>query len=119
MDKKFLLSSDTHNRNELLKKKMIHLLIANGDATIAELGHEMNLSIPTVTKLISELQDDGYVLDYGKQDTSGGRKPNIYGLNPASGYFIGVDILKDKLHLAIIDFKGISSTTFPSNGTKY
>ena len=84
---------------------MIHLLIANGDATIAELGHEMNLSIPTVTKLISELQDDGYVLDYGKQDTSGGRKPNIYGLNPASGYFIGVDILKDKLHLAIIDFK--------------
>ena len=106
MDKKFLLSSDTHNRNELLKKKMIHLLIANGDATIAELGHEMNLSIPTVTKLISELQDDGYVLDYGKQETSGGRKPNIYGLNPASGYFIGVDILKDKLHLAIIDFKG-------------
>ena len=26
-----------------------------------------------------------------KQETSGGRKPNIYGLNPESGYFIGVD----------------------------
>ena len=67
---------------------------------------EMNLSIPTVTKLISELQEDGYILDFGKQETSGGRKPSIYGLNPVSGYFVGVDILKDQLNLAILDFKG-------------
>jgi hypothetical protein len=66
----------------------------------------MNLSIPTVTKLISELQEDGYILDFGKQETSGGRKPSIYGLNPVSGYFVGVDILKDQLNLAILDFKG-------------
>ena len=49
----------------------------------------MDLSIPTVTKLVAELQDDGYILDFGKQETNGGRKPNIYGLNPASGYFVG------------------------------
>lgn len=75
-------------------------------ATIADLGREMDLSIPTVTKLVAELQDDGYILDFGKQETSGGRKPNIYGLNPASGYFVGVDMLKDKLNIAAIDFKG-------------
>ena len=92
MTTKFLLSSDDDTRN--------------GDATIAEVCKEMNLSIPTVTKLISELQEDGYILDFGKQETSGGRKPSIYGLNPASGYFVGVDILKDQLNLAILDFKG-------------
>ena len=96
MNTKFLLSSDNNNRNELLKKKIIHYYIANGDATIADLGREMDLSIPTVTKLVAELQDDGYILDFGKQETNGGRKPNIYGLNPASGYFVGVDMLKDK-----------------------
>ncbi len=106
MNTKFLLSSDNNNRSELLKKKIIHYYIANGDATIADLGREMDLSIPTVTKLVAELQDDGYILDFGKQETSGGRKPNIYGLNPASGYFVGVDILKDKLNIAAIDFKG-------------
>ena len=84
MNTKFLLSSDNNNRNELLKKKIIHYYIANGDATIADLGREMDLSIPTVTKLVAELQDDGYILDFGKQETNGGRKPNIYGLNPAS-----------------------------------
>ena len=79
MNTKFLLSSDNNNRNELLKKKIIHYYIANGDATIADLGREMDLSIPTVTKLVAELQDDGYILDFGKQETNGGRKPNIYG----------------------------------------
>ena len=55
MNTKFLLSSDNNNRNELLKKKIIHYYIANGDATIADLGREMDLSIPTVTKLVAEL----------------------------------------------------------------
>ncbi len=96
MTTKFLLSSDDNTRSGLLKKKIIHYYMANGDATIAEVCKEMNLSIPTVTKLISELQEDGYILDFGKQETSGGRKPSIYGLNPASGYFVGVDILKDQ-----------------------
>ena len=57
MNTNFLLSSDNNNRNELLKKKIIHYYIANGDATIADLGREMDLSIPTVTKLVAELQD--------------------------------------------------------------
>ena len=105
MNTKFLITNDC-TRSELLKKKIIHFYIANGDATIAELCKEMDLSIPTVTKLIGELQDDGYILDFGKQDTSGGRKPNIYGLNPASGYFVGVDIYKNKINLAAVDFKG-------------
>ena len=106
MSTKFLISSDNNNRSEVLKKKIIHYYIANGDGTIADLGREMDLSIPTVTKLITELQEDGYILDFGKQDTNGGRKPNIYGLNPVSGYFVGVDILKDKLNLGAVDFKG-------------
>ena len=56
MNTNFLLSSDNNSRSELLKKKIIHYYIANGDATIADLGREMDLSIPTVTKLVAELQ---------------------------------------------------------------
>lgn len=106
MTAKFLLTSEDATRNGLLKKKIIHYYIANGDATIAELCKEMNLSIPTVTKLIGELQDDGYIVDFGKQETSGGRKPSIYGLNPTSGYFVGVDIFRDRINLGMLDFKG-------------
>lgn len=46
MTTKFLLSSDDNTRSGLLKKKIIHYYMANGDATIAEVCKEMNLSIP-------------------------------------------------------------------------
>jgi glucokinase-like ROK family protein len=49
---------------------------------------------------------EGYINDYGKLETNGGRHPNIYGLNPESGYFIGVDMKKDGLDIGLINFKG-------------
>lgn len=33
--------------------------------------------------------DDGYINDYGKLETSGGRHPNLYGLNPNPVTFWG------------------------------
>ena len=66
----------------------------------------MNLSIPTVTKLVGELLTDGYIIDYGKQETHGGRRPNIYGIKPDSGYFVGVDIKRNSIYLLMLDFTG-------------
>lgn len=98
--------TDNNNKNDALKKRIIQYLILSGNMSIADISREIELSIPTVTKLISELLDDGYLLDSGKQNTSGGRKPNIYGLNPESGYFVGVDVQRKRVLLAAIDFNG-------------
>ena len=54
-----MLSSEDNTRSGLLKKKIIHFFMSNGDATIADVCKVMNLSIPTVTKLIMDLQEDG------------------------------------------------------------
>ena len=104
MEKIFSLIDSS--KNGALKKKIIQSLILSGNTSIADLAKEMELSIPTVTKLVSELLEDGYLLDIGKQNTNGGRKPNMYGLNPESGYFSGVDVQRKKLMLATIDFCG-------------
>ena len=67
---------------------------------------ELNTSIPTITKLLSELMEDGFIEDLGKQGTSGGRKPNIYGLCSSAGYLLGADIRRHHINLAVTDFKG-------------
>lgn len=89
-----------------LKINIIRYYIVNGANTLAELGREMDLSVPTITKLISELMEDGYVVDFGKLETAGGRRPNRYGINPDSGYFMGVDVLDTSVNLALINFNG-------------
>lgn len=106
MQKKLITEITRGTKNALLKQKILCYYINNGDNTIAELGKEMGLSIPTVTKLINELIVDGFVLDLGKVETSGGRRPNIYGLNQDSGYFIGVDLKRFHISIGVINFKG-------------
>ena len=56
--------------------------------------------------MVGELIEDGIVMDFGKMETPGGRRPNIYGLNQSSGYFIGVDISQKRVHIGLINFKG-------------
>ncbi|WP_106829612.1 ROK family transcriptional regulator [Parabacteroides pacaensis] len=101
-----LLSKDDSSKNIALKKRIIQYLIMSGNTSIADISKEIELSVPTVTKLVMELLEAGYLLDSGKQDTNGGRKPNIYGLNPDSGYFVGIDIQKKRVLLALADFNG-------------
>lgn len=106
MNRKLLKEIDMGSKNALMKKKIITHYIYNGSSTLTDLSKEMNLSVPTVTKLVSEMCEDGYINDYGKLETSGGRHPNLYGLNPESGYFIGVDIKRFAINIGLINFKG-------------
>jgi len=94
------------SKNALLKINILQYYINNGENSLADLAKEMNLSIPTVSKLVNELIDEGYVIDFGKQETNGGRRPSIYGLNPDSGYFVGADLKRFRINLALINFKG-------------
>ena len=103
---KFLEEVRMGIRSASLKKDIICYYINNGDNTLADLGKELNLSVPTVTKLVGELIDDGIVMDFGKLETPGGRRPNVYGLNESSGYFIGVDITHSHVNIGLINFKG-------------
>lgn len=106
MKHSFIEDIELGSKNALMKIKIISYYINNGENSLADLGKEMDLTVPTVTKLVGELIEDGYVIDFGKQETNGGRRPNIYGLNPDSGYFIGVDIKHFRVNLALINFKG-------------
>jgi transcriptional regulator of PTS gene len=102
----FIEEIELGSKNAMLKINIIRYYINNGENTLADLGKEMDLSVPTVTKLVGELIDEGYVVDFGKQETNGGRRPNIYGVNPDSGYFVGVDLKHSRINIALINFKG-------------
>ncbi|MDR0429489.1 MAG: ROK family protein [Tannerellaceae bacterium] len=104
--KEHFLSSDESRKNSQLKKRIIQYLIISGESSIADISKEIEMSIPTATKLVMELLEEEFILDSGKQNTNGGRKPNIYGINPESGYFVGVDVQRQLIMMATIDLNG-------------
>lgn len=87
----------------MLKRRIILALATEGDCTIADLSRILNVSNPTITKLVGELIHEGYVRDLGKIETGGGRRPCAYGLVSDSGYFLGVTIQDDSVGFGVID----------------
>ena len=104
MPKSFL--DDTSSKNATTKREIIRLCIVNNTHSIADFSKSLGLSVPTTTKFVGELIEEGFLQDEGKIGTSGGRRPNIYGLNPDAGYFVGVDVARRHVHLAVCNFKG-------------
>ena len=98
--------SNIDGKNAILKQRILGLCINDGDYSIADLSKELGTSIPTITKLVGELIDEGFIEDMGKQGTNGGRRPSIYGLNPSAGYFVGVEIRRSDISVAVINFEG-------------
>jgi predicted NBD/HSP70 family sugar kinase len=88
-----------------LKKGIIKRLSLQGEATIAELSAELAFSIPTVTKIISELINEEIIFETGILGTAGGRKPKQYGINPKACYFLGVEVNRDSVSIGVQDFK--------------
>jgi glucokinase-like ROK family protein len=99
------LVSGVAYKNVNLKKGIIGYFAHVGNATIADLCKEINLSVPKVTLLLNELIQDGLVKDYGKVESTGGRKPNLYGLMPDSAFFVGVDIKQSYINIGLSDLQ--------------
>lgn len=92
-------------KNRVLKRLIINYLDVTGNVTIAELGKELNISAPKITNMVAELIEDGLIKDYGKVDSTGGRRASLYGLEAESCFFIGVDIKRFYINIGLLDFK--------------
>lgn len=98
--------NDSSSKNALIKREILRLCIKHNNYSIADFSRALGVSVPTVTKLISELISESFLQDEGKIGTGGGRRPSVFGLNPEAGYFVGVDIARHHFHIAISNFKG-------------
>ena len=86
MNQQFLKEIEKGSKSALVKKRIITHYIYNGSSTIPDLSKELDLSVPTVTKFIGEMCDDGYINDYGNWRLVADAIPTSMGLirNPVT-----------------------------------
>lgn len=87
-------------------RTILSQFINQGASTIPETARLLDLSIPTVTKVVNELMDIGLLQETGKREIAAGRVPVVYDLVPSSGYFLGIDPGQETLSVGISDFCG-------------
>lgn len=99
-------SEDISGRYAAEKKVVLALCNKGADFSVADLARELGTSIPKATRIVSEMIREGYLVETGKQESATGRRPSLYGLNPAAGYFVGIDVGHESISLAVTDFSG-------------
>jgi predicted NBD/HSP70 family sugar kinase len=73
-------------------RAVLRLLATRGPITRPQLGAILDLSKPTMSAAVSELSAMGLVASFGSHKGALGRTAVIYGLGPAAGYAVGIDV---------------------------
>jgi len=85
------------------KKQILRALYFRGPLSNSELSKVIKLSTPKINSLLIELINDGLVNELGRGDSSGGRRPNIYGLVENGFYVAGITININRTIISIFN----------------
>ena len=80
---------DVRQRN---RRHALQSIILSGQTTRAEIALECGLSVASVTNLVSELINEGLVIEAGLIASTGGRPITLLTPNPTGAYMIGADV---------------------------
>jgi glucokinase-like ROK family protein len=92
-------------KNNFQKRKIIKNLFLYGVMTNTDLGRFVKLSTPKIISLLNELKAEGLVEELGQGNSSGGRRPNLYGNKEEAFYIIGISINIYKTSVSIFNAK--------------
>lgn len=85
------------------KKQILRTLFFRGSMSNSELSKIIKLSTPKINSLLVELIKDGLVKELGRGDSSGGRRPNIYGLVENGFYVVGITLNINRTVISIFN----------------
>ncbi|HZL10999.1 MAG TPA: ROK family protein [Prolixibacteraceae bacterium] len=92
-------------KNNFQKRKIIKHLFLYGAMTNTDLGKYVKLSTPKIISLLNELKAEGLIEELGQGNSSGGRRPNLYGNKEDAFYIVGISINIYKTSVSIFNAK--------------
>ena len=87
-----------------LKRKILTMMSEAIELTVNEISESLNISTPKAGLLLNELVDEKLIMEIGKRSAGPGRKAVLYALRHDNCYFLGVEIKKYKINVALMGF---------------
>jgi len=95
-----------NSRKIKYRNKILGIIRSNDNISRFDVKKISNYSMTTTLNTIDEMLDDGYIIESGLGESSGGRRPTWLKINPSGGYFFGVDFNANNICSAIVDLCG-------------
>ncbi|KAF0198721.1 MAG: rok family protein [Bacteroidetes bacterium] len=91
-------------RKIALKQSIVKELYQHGELSIFRLSQTIKMSTPTITRAVEELIEEQLIREVGIGESTGGRRPSLFGINPSSRYVLGIDLERYFVRMGIFDF---------------
>jgi predicted NBD/HSP70 family sugar kinase len=92
------------------KRKILRELYFNNILSCADLSLKTDKSIPLTTKILNELIEEGYVNETGLAQSTGGRRPLMFSLQPDVIYILSVAMDQFVTRIALLDMNNQNVT---------
>ena len=86
-------------------KKILSLILHNQAFTKATLSELSCLKLTSLNRMMLPLEEAGLIVKYEIGESTGGRKPVLYDVNPSRYYIIGIDISRTYTQVVVINLK--------------
>ncbi|WP_027155756.1 ROK family transcriptional regulator [Mesorhizobium sp. WSM2561] len=90
-----------YNRRIVLESIRLHGPIARGD-----IAKRVGLTVQTVSTIVRELEEHGYVLSMREEPRGRGLPPATLRINPEGGYAVGIHVTPLGMNAALINLSG-------------
>ncbi len=99
------------------EKNVFTFILRQGETTKDEIVRAMGIKLTTLNRVMKRLLDSMLIEETGIAESSGGRKPVIYGVDSRNYRLIGVDISRSDTIVTMTDFKLeiLARVRFPMN----
>lgn len=109
----------TDNGNSAIKQRnrvaLLTVLYEGSPATKQDIARRVNLSLPTITSNLKELEERGLVVRADLQESTGGRKPQTFAFNAQHCVAIGVQTAPTQVSMLAVDLHGSALTVRERN----
>lgn len=101
------------------RSAILDLIRREGPIARTAISKQLGVSLPTVMRIIDELEVESLVRETGMRERSGGRRRALLELNASQHLTLGVDLGGTKMYGAVADLAGqfLSERTVPHHGT--
>ena len=103
-----IINNPTQVKN-INKRLILDIIRREGPISRASISRRTALSRATISDIITELIDDGFVIEAYTGNSMagvGGKRPQLLTLNYEKLKYIGIDIYSDLFRIAVVNIKG-------------
>ena len=102
----YRLTITAADMREINRSAILEIIRRESPISRSAIAERLDVSLPTVMRIVEELIEEGYVRPEGSTEWSGGRRRPLLEFNAESFVVIGVDMGGTKFYGAISDFGG-------------